>query len=276
MPEPLLHALRHRARPRRAAASARPTSSSSSPRSAAPPSEPASRWCSAEQLVGACTSRGSGTARPGSRARARASADPAGAPADLRPPAGRRARGRRRSSRASTCRRRWARAGRRARPRRPRGRRRRAPRWRRSASRATRSERAAGTRRSVGSCPGATDRPGRARRRRDRRERALRSDRPGPPGRVEPGAAAGDSTPSGTTWRARPRTWRLHADARRDQLRLGLVPDAAQAAGLLRLLHGGVGAGRPLRAHGPWSNDELRAMDADTIAACSARSAATS
>ena len=38
----------------------------------------------------------------------------------------------------------------------------------------------------------------------------------------------------------------VHAHPRRDQLRLGLVPHAAQAAGVLGLLHGGVGAGGPL------------------------------
>ena len=89
MPEPLLHALRHRADAAVAAPRARPTSSSSSPRSAAPPSEPASRWWSCDsssraQPVGEAEQLGEVADR------ACAAGVPAGAPRDLRrPPVGR-------------------------------------------------------------------------------------------------------------------------------------------------------------------------------------------
>ena len=54
----------------------------------------------------------------------------------------------------------------------------------------------------------------------------------------------------------------LPAHARRDQLRLRLVPHAAKAAGLLRLLHGGVGAGRPLpRRTARGRTEELQLLD---------------
>ena len=47
------------------------------------------------------------------------------------------------------------------------------------------------------------------------------------------------------------------ARARRDQLRLGLVPDAAQAGGLLGLLHRRLGARGPLARARCWTKEEL-------------------
>ena len=118
-PEPLLHALRHRAHAPRRPPPASPTGVEQ-PRRARRRRRPSPR------AAGACraarrrsASRGSGTARRGSRARG---APPASRRARRRSARSRRsaARARRRSSRASTCRRRSARAARRARPRRPR------------------------------------------------------------------------------------------------------------------------------------------------------------
>ena len=93
-------------------------------RSAAPPSEPASRWCSSSSSSRAAPVReaeqlGEVADRPVRRRRAGRRA------ADLGAARRSAARARTRSSPASTCPRRSARAGRRARPRRPRGRRRR-------------------------------------------------------------------------------------------------------------------------------------------------------
>ena len=63
---------------------------------------------------------------------------------------------------------------------------------------------------------------------------------------------------------------RLPAPARRDQLRLGLVPDAAQAARPVGLPHD---RGARFAEHGPWANAELRrARRRRGGAACSARS----
>ena len=192
-------------------------------------------------------SRGSGTARRGTRSRRAPPASPAGAPSTSRPAARWRARGRRRSSRAWTCRRR---SGRAARPARRAATSRSTPAERhgarRSASRrlAARGRRAPG--RSVGSCPGVTDRRGA----RDvpleiaesARHVSIDLERLAA---LDP-ARRRSSTPSGTTSRGRRRTSRTSARARRDQLRLGLVPDAAEAAGHVGLLHGRVVADRLL------------------------------
>ena len=107
----------------------------------------------------------------------------------------------------------------------------------------------------------------RARLRGDRRERArhVRIDldaaaaiEPGPRADARPGAPL----PGGL---ARGRD-RLPAHARRDQLRLRLVPDAAQAAGLLGLLHGRLGAGRPLPRARAVDPGRAERLDAATVA----------
>ena len=229
-------------------ASPRPTSSSRSARSRSPPSEPARRWCSVEQLVGA---------KPVGEAKQ------LGQVADRGACLGRARRGRRRPS------------PRRPRPHEPAGdlheRRlagavrakqpdelagldnevhaRQAPPSRRSASQSLAGEgggHAAESRKlplpwpvdlldEVRSCCraiAAAARCGRIDLERWPRSSPARRRR---------------STPSAITSRATPERRRgLPADPRRDQLRLGLVPDVAQAARLLGLLHRRLVAGRPL------------------------------
>ena len=66
------------------------------------------------------------------------------------------------------------------------------------------------------------------------------------------------STPSATTSRAPRGRGRLPAHARRDQLRLGLVPDAAQAARAARATSRWPGRWPTVRRAGPWPAAELR------------------
>ena len=103
--------------------------------------------------------------------------------------------------------------------------------------------------------------------RRDRRGRALGRDRRRPPGRVEPGPPPALDPERHYLEGSREDVAALPADPRRDQLRLGLVPDAAQAARAARATTRSPGrwptASAP-RARGP--NEELRAHDADEIA----------
>ena len=90
--------------------------------------------------------------------------------------------------------------------------------------------------------------PGRRARlvRADRRRRALGDDRPRRARRRAARPAAG-ARPGPPPPRRLARGRRhLPAHARRGQLRLGLVSDAAQAPGLVGLLHRRLGAGRPL------------------------------
>ena len=81
------------------------------------------------------------------------------------------------------------------------------------------------------------------------------------------GGAAGDARPRAATTRGGARGRRPPPpDARRDQLRLGLVPDAAQAARALRLRDDRPALDRARPRRRALDNAQLRALDAATVA----------